>query len=165
MGDLIQLLMVDHFSIKLALSPNTTISSSRIESIIHFMSECHFELEENAVFPVIESSLPEDRAIHEVVNKALSDHILIRRTAKTLIDSLSNNTSEDVSMKFEGLFKTLVQHDLLEDLKIFPSWFHVDAKKKQESLKEAKAIVEEYGYKYYEKATVMPEYMIKHFLS
>lgn len=112
MGDVVQLLMIDHFSIKLSLNPVTGINSSRFESIIHFMTECHFELEENAIFPVIESAIPEDKVIHEKIKKALSDHILIRRTARTIIESFDPANSEDGNGKFAGFFKTLVQHDL-----------------------------------------------------
>ena len=165
MGDLIGLLMLDHFAIKQGIGNEKAISPVRVESIIHFKAQCHMEIEENAVFPVIESTLPEDRSLHEMIKKALSDHIMIRRMGKSLIDLMSTEESSVVLQKVESFFKMLNEHDLHEDMKVFPAWFHVDSKKKMESTKEAKSVIEQYGYRYYEKATGLPEYMVKYFLS
>ena len=79
MGDLIGLLMLDHFAIRQGTGDVKAVNPVRVESIIHFKAQCHMELEENTVFPMIESTLPEDRSIHEMIKKALSDHIVIRR--------------------------------------------------------------------------------------
>ena len=165
MGDLIGLLMLDHFAIRQGTGDVKAVNPVRVESIIHFKAQCHMELEENTVFPMIESSLPEDRSIHEMIKKALSDHIMIRRLGKSLIDLMSTEESYVVLQKVESFFKILNEHDLHEDLKVFPAWFHVDAKKKMESHKEARSVIEQYGYRYYEKATGLPEYMVKYFLS
>ena len=165
MGDLIGLLMLDHFAIRQGTGDVKAVNPVRVESIIHFKAQCHMELEENTVFPMIESSLPEDRSIHEMIKKALSDHIVIRRMGKSLIDLMSTEESYVVLQKVDGFFKMLNEHDSHEDLKVFPAWFHVDSKKKMESHKEARSVIEQYGYRYYEKATGLPEYMVKYFLS
>jgi hemerythrin superfamily protein len=165
MGDLIGLLMLDHFAIRQGTGDVKAVNPVMVESIIHFTAQCHMELEENTVFPMIESSLPEDRSIHEMIKKALSDHIMIRRLGKSLIDLMSTEESYVVLQKVESFFKILNEHDLHEDLKVFPAWFHVDSKKKMESHKEARSVIEQYGYRYYEKATGLPEYMVKYFLS
>jgi hypothetical protein len=38
-------------------------------------------------------------------------------------------------------------------------------KKRLESLKEAKTVIDQYGFRYYERATGLPEYMVRHFLT
>jgi|GEM_PF-4684496 hemerythrin superfamily protein len=165
MGDLIGLLMLDHFAINRVTGTRKAFDPVKVESVIHFKAMCHMEIEENAVFPMIESALPEDRSIHDMIKKALSDHIMIRRVGKTLIDIMSNEESNVILQKEESFFKLLAQHELHEDLKVFPAWFYVDSKKKLESIKEAKTVIDQYGFRYYERATDLPEYMVRYFLS
>ena len=107
MGDLIGLLMLDHFAIRQGKGDVKAVNSVRVESIIHFKAQCHMEIEENTVFPMIESTLPEDRSIHEMIKKALSDHIVIRRLGKSLIDLMSTEESYVVLQKVDGFFKML----------------------------------------------------------
>lgn len=78
---------------------------------------------------MIESVLLEDKSIHEMIKKALSDNIMIRRMGKSLIDLTSTEESNVISQKTDAFFKILGQHDLHEDLKVFPAWFHVDSKR------------------------------------
>ena len=58
------------------------------------------------------------------------------------------------------VFTSIRPHKLfcfdLTKIHSFPAWFHVDSKKKMESTKEAKSVIEQYGYRYYEKATGLP---------
>lgn len=165
MGDLIALLLVDHFAIGQFISSGSSIKPAKLESIIHFKTQCHMEIEENVVFPVIESTLPEDKGIHETIKKALSDHIMIRRAGKSLIDLMSSEENDSAMSKAADFLQMLARHDMHEDQNIFPSWFHVDTRRKLESLREARTIIEQYGYRYYQKATDLPEYMTRYFLS
>ncbi len=165
MADLVGLLMLDHFMLEKTALKQEQKGPERMDSIIRFIAECHFEIEENAIFPFIDASIKEESPVRAAIRSCLSDHLLIRKAGKGVVDLISAGDVQGAARKFDQFSKLLIAHDGKEDGDVFPEWYRVESTKSTQALEEAKSIIDQYGINYYERITGLTPRLIKHFLS
>jgi hemerythrin superfamily protein len=160
--NLIELLMVEHVSLRLHFQFARKSSWDSIYEIEEFVRNCHARVEDEVVFPKIKELLnaPDKEGLLKIISRLEADHKLIG----TIGEQIRQRTAEgdyEVLQKRILLYATTVEsHNSNEESLIFPYWNPRDAETNTIVRNQAMKIISEFGLNRYLQTTGISEKLL-----
>ena len=154
--DVVEILMVDHLSIRLlARCRPLEISLDEFSNLHDFIVNCHAKIEDEIVFPVLrEHYIGEYEEYAKLVEWIGNDHKLLETLGNRTIEYGVDKDWENYRRRLNLYFKILVEHNHREEEEIFPKWLReIDNVIRSKCTEKAKRIIEGYGLEKYTKLT------------
>lgn len=149
---LIDLLMVEHASLRLHFRYFRDMNSDLVFELEDFISKCHAKVEDEVVFPELTRLLPNDTDLAKKINQLIEDHKLLTGMGENMRVWAVEGPKE-LDTKRIGLYAdTVMSHNSSEEYLVFPDW-NMDAEHEAEANRKALAIIEEFGVDRYLKVT------------
>ncbi|HZW56593.1 MAG TPA: hemerythrin domain-containing protein [Nitrososphaerales archaeon] len=154
--NIVELMMVEHASLRVYLRLVREKSADSIYELEDFVRNCHARIEDEVVFPrlkgIFETS--KDENLVKVLSRLEADHKLIEMIG----EQIKVRTAEgdlDTTRKRTMLYAdTLESHNASEENLVFQFW---PSDSESESMGKAKKIIEEYGRDRYFRITGISE--------
>lgn len=157
--DLVELLMVEHSGIRI-IADNNILEKSSAELIDfnQFLLNIHVNIEESIVFPVLKEN---NETVVKLVDRLIADHKLLETLFNNLYKwKVSENSLFEVRLPL--FYKTLTDHNSLEENEVFPLWRDIGDEEKTISMKNAHEIILSNNIENYIKETGISEKMMKY---
>ena len=159
MSDLVEVLIIDHLTIKHAgeiFNPDLEIGD--FMNFHSYLKECHMEIEEKILFPTLKKGRwGDERWFFTKIDQLISDHRLIDSMVQNVV---SWYRSGDMGMVIEHLplyFKILVDHNNSEESYIFGRWKMISDDERLSAMNEARVVIKNFGLKRYLGVTGLSE--------
>ena len=157
--DVVELLMVEHSGIRI-IADNNILEKSSAELIDfnQFLLNIHVNIEESIVFPVLKEN---NETVVKLVDRLIADHKLLETLFNNLYKwKVSENSLFEVRLPL--FYKTLTDHNSLEENEVFPLWRDIGDEEKTISMKNAHEIILSNNIENYIKETGISEKMMKY---
>ncbi len=151
--------MVEHSGIRI-IADNNILEKNSAELIDfnQFLLNIHVNIEENIVFPALKEN--NENAV-KLVDRLIADHKLLETLFNNLYKwKVSENPLFEVRLPL--FYKTLTDHNSLEESDVFPLWKNIDSEEKKISMKNAHEIILSNNIENYIKETGISEKMMKY---
>ena len=154
MANLAEILMVEHLAIRhsrkaLEISPDMV----SLETFNTYLKNCHIEIEEKVLFPIILESNDISTSIKEGAKRIMADHKLIQALFGNLSKWYTSQDMEKFGSRYSLYFKLLQDHNDKEDSNIFPHWDSISGQMLTQAKKEAASIIDSFGKRQYLEVT------------
>ena len=164
MADLSEVLMGEHSAIRVITRFDALSRGDFLFDFCDYLDNCHVLVEEMVYFPAITDYDWEDRASFEsTVNRIKADHRLIR----TLGDNLKKwklNGDQLFSVRLPLYYKTVTEHNLSEEVSVFPRWNRLSEDVRLRAIRDAKEIITSFGFERYQEQTGISAEFFKYIL-
>lgn len=157
--DLAELLMVEHSGIRI-VAENNLLQNTDAELIDFnkFLLNIHVKIEESIVFPLLKEN---NKDMTIPIDRLTADHKLIETLFNNLYKwKISENPLFELRLPL--FYKTLTEHNSLEERSIFPLWKNIDKEEKIISMKNAHEIIDSNDVDNYIKQTGVSKEMLKY---
>ncbi len=151
--------MVEHSGIRI-IADNNILEKSSAELIDfnQFLLNIHVNIEESIVFPVLKEN---NETVVKLVDRLIADHKLLETLFNNLYKwKVSENSLFEVRLPL--FYKTLTDHNSLEENEVFPLWRDIGDEEKTISMKNAHEIILSNNIENYIKETGISEKMMKY---
>lgn len=162
--DVVELLMVEHLSIRLMFKCNLCVREvGEFKSFHDFIVGCHAKIEDEIVFPLLKKRFSGvDDSFAKLVQWISNDHKLLDTLANNVIGYGLSGDREIYEERLNLYFKLLMEHNLREESQLFPRWFSdIDAETRMEAMEQARKVIMEYGLNKYTEITGLSEEAFK----
>jgi len=162
--DVVELLMVDHLSIRLLVRCGLCVREvGEFASFHDFVVGCHARIEDEVVFPVLREHFSGvDEGFVKLVEWIGNDHRLLDTLAGNVIGYGRSGEREVYEDRLNLYFKLLMEHNLREEAQLFPRWFQdLPREVRVRATEEARKIIVEFGLKKYTEITGLSEEAFK----
>ncbi len=150
MADAIEILMMEHQSIRHISKYLKQDSLPGFSEFHEYLRSVHIEIEEKIVFPVIYENIPDTRIdVRRQIDQIKSDHKLIQTLAGNIVKWMEGQNTDLVSERFPLYFRLLKEHNLNEDRLVFPWWKNIDGEAFRTARKEIAGIIDAFGRERY----------------
>ena len=153
------MLMVEHSGIRI-IAGNNILEKSSVELIDfnQFLLNVHINIEENIVFPALKGN---NETVVKLVDRLIADHKLLETLFNNLYKwKVSENPLFEVRLPL--FYKTLTEHNALEENDVFLLWKNIGDEEKRISMKNAREIILSNNIENYIKETGISEKMMKY---
>jgi hemerythrin superfamily protein len=158
--DLIELMMVEHVSLRVRLDElQYRREPDFFIAINQFVLNCHAKVEDEAVFPRLKAILTGDHELLNTTSKIEADHKLISTLGGNMEKWIKDKDLSLFERRIEVYSKTVVQHNAMEESLVFPFWGKVSAEKARSALEEAKRIINQFGQDRYFEITGVSKHL------
>lgn len=154
--DVVEILMVDHLSIRMIIKCGLTrMGVDEFSSLHGFIVNCHARIEDDLVFPVLKKHYMDSYEEYaKLVEWIGNDHRLLETLGNKTISYGIDKDWINYRRRLNLYFKILVEHNLREEVEIFPNWLNeIDRETRRKYTAKAKEIIEEYGLEKYTRLT------------
>ena len=151
--------MVEHSGIRIIADHNILEkSSAELIDFNQFLLNIHVNIEESIVFPVLKEN---NETVVKLVDRLIADHKLLETLFNNLYKwKVSENSLFEVRLPL--FYKTLTDHNSLEENEVFPLWRDIGDEEKTISMKNAHEIILSNNIENYIKETGISEKMMKY---
>ncbi len=153
------MLMVEHSGIRI-VAENNLLQNTDAELIDFnkFLLNIHVKIEESIVFPLLKEN---NKDMTIPIDRLTADHKLIETLFNNLYKwKISENPLFELRLPL--FYKTLTEHNSLEERSIFPLWKNIDKEEKIISMKNAHEIIDSNDVDNYIKQTGVSKEMLKY---
>lgn len=158
MADLAEILMIDHMAVRFLKETIEKNASVEELPLFHdYLKNCHIELEEKILFPMVKTVDTEDKTFYAKVDQIKADHKLIETLYLNILKWKEGGNLDLVNERFPLFFRILIDHNLSEDEIVFPTWKSVSIDLLKQSKIDAINVVESFGVKNYLNMTGLSE--------
>jgi hemerythrin superfamily protein len=154
--DVVEVLIIDHISIRLLAKCNPYIKSvDEFVSFHDFIVNCHAKIEDDIVFPALKNLYKgKYEEFVKLIEWISNDHKLLDTLGNKVIEYGRAGRQENYRERLSLYFKILLEHNTREESQLFPNWFKEIANTTRTSCtKRARKIIENYGLEKYTKLT------------
>lgn len=162
--DVVELLMMDHLSIRLLVRCGLCVREVGEFAAFHdFVAGCHARIEDEAVFPMLKEYFSEmDETFVKLVEWIGNDHKLLDTLAGNVIGYGRSGERETYEDRLNLYFKLLMEHNLREEAQLFPRWFKdLPQDVRTKATEDARRIIMAFGLKKYTEITGLSEEAFK----
>ncbi len=154
MADLAEILMLEHLAIRhtrkeLEKKPDYV----SLETFNEYLKDCHIEIEEKILFPVLLESSEISSSLKEEATRIVADHKLIEALFGNLSRWHASRDMEKFTSRYPLYFRLLQDHNDKEDSIVFPHWNSIIESTLLQAKKEAGSIIDSFGKKRYLEVT------------
>jgi hemerythrin superfamily protein len=155
---IIELLMVEHASIRLHVRSIREGKLDLIYVLDDFVRNCHAKVEDEVVFPALKQmiSASENRELLSTLSRLESDHKLIEKIGDQIKTTTASGDMETMKKRTMLYASTVELHNSSEEALIFPLWKD-DGARGIEIVSRAKKIIEVFGSDRYFRITGISE--------
>lgn len=159
MADLAEILMTEHLAIRHLRKSFTVTEDIDLFRDFHlYVKECHIEIEEKLLFPVLEAHNWEDSDEFSFKAEQIkADHRLLETLSENLLKWHEKGSTITFGQRFPLYFKLLVEHNSREEDYVFPRWAGITEDELKGTVKEAENIIKSFGKTEYLNITGMSE--------
>ena len=155
--NIIELIMVEHASLRLHFRFVREKSADTIFEVEDFVRNCHARVEDEIIFPSLRQMLgSNNEQLTRIISRLEADHKLIKKIGEQIKVSTVQDETEAMRKKILLYADTVESHNSSEETLIFQFW-QADEAKENESVMQAKSIIEEFGRERYFKMTGISE--------
>lgn len=159
MTDLVEVLIIDHLTIK--HTGELFNPDSELGDFINFHSylkQCHMEIEEKILFPALKKGVwGDERWFFLKIEQLIKDHKLLDDLVQNIIEWHRTGQLDLVREHIPLYFKILVDHNNSEESYIFGRWKQMPEEERYTALREAREVVRNFGLKRYLGVTELSE--------
>ena len=149
---LVDLLMVEHASLRLHFRYFREMNSDLIFELEDFISKSHSKVEDEIVFPRLTQLSPADADLARKINRLIEDHELLAGLGENMRVWATEGPKE-LDVKRIALYAdTVMSHNASEEALVFPLWI-ASAQDEAEACRKARSIIEEFGVDRYLRVT------------
>lgn len=162
--DLVELLMVEHSSIRLLARCNSCIREMDNFVTFHkFIARCHARVEDEFVFPVLKKHFEGvDKDFVMLVQRISSDHKLLDKLAGRIVEYGRSGNWKTYENRLGVYFRLLTYHNSWEEKALFPRWLKdISQDTRDEVIEQAKKIIMRFGLDKYTEITGLSEEAFK----
>ena len=162
--DVVELLMVDHLSIRLLVRCGLCVREVGEFAAFHdFIVGCHARIEDEVVFPILKEHFRDvDDEFVKLVEWIGNDHKLLDTLAGNVIGYGGSGGREIYEDRLNLYFKLLMEHNLREEKQIFPIWLkELPGEVRVKATEQARKIIMEFGLRKYTEITGLSEEAFK----
>lgn len=146
MGDIVELLMVEHQAIRHLSRYIRRNSDEDLMGFHEYLKNVHIEIEEKIVFPILlEVGDQVDSALKLTIDQLIVDHKSIDSLESEILSLWKNGRQNTAIEKTNLYFRLLWDHNLSEDNLVFPLWKKVGEKDMIAAMNEARSIIDNFG--------------------
>lgn len=143
--NIIELIMVEHASLRLHFRFVREKSTDPIFEVEDYVRNCHARIEDEIIFPGLKQMLgSKNEQLTRVISRLEADHKLIEMIGEQIKVSTAQDQTEALRKKVMLYADTVESHNSSEESLIFQFW-QPDKAKENESMTNAKDIIEEFG--------------------
>lgn len=155
MADLVEILVGEHLAIKrVKLECEAERNIGKFKDFHEYLIECHVQVEENVVFPLLSDYGWEDSdEFVKRIERIAADHRLIEKLGSNLIEWEKEGNMQLFNQRFPMYFQLLLDHNASEEDSIFNRWTEIDVKETESARKEAIGIISNFGIERYSSVT------------
>ena len=149
---LVDLLMVEHASLRLHFRYFREMNSDLIFELEDFISKSHSKVEDEIVFPRLTQLSPAEAELARKINRLIEDHELLAGLGENMRVWATEGPKE-LDVKRIGLYAdTVMSHNASEEALVFPLW-STSAQYEAEACKNARSLIEGFGLDRYLRVT------------
>ncbi|MCL4517712.1 MAG: hemerythrin domain-containing protein [Thaumarchaeota archaeon] len=155
--NIIELLMVEHASLRLHFRFVREKSSDLIFEVEDFVRNCHAKVEDEVVFPRLKQMLAsKEEQLVKVLSRIEADHKLIEMIGEQIKNSTAQAETEMLRKRIMLYANTVESHNSSEESLIFQYWKTTE-EESREIISKAKNIIEQFGRERYFRITGISE--------
>ena len=155
--DIIELLMVEHASLRLHFRFVREKSSDLIYEVEDFVRNCHARVEDDIVFPRLTQIMAtKEEQLVKALSRIEADHKLIEKIGEQIKNSTIQAETEALRKRIMLYANTVESHNSSEESLIFQYW-NASETESREIISKAKNIIEQFGRDRYFRITGISE--------
>jgi hemerythrin superfamily protein len=150
--NIIELMMVEHASLRLHFRFVREKSTEPIFEVQDFVRNCHARIEDEIIFPALNQMLEKNEQLTKIISRLKADHKLIEMIGEEIKVSTAQDQTEALRKKIMLYADTVESHNSSEESLVFQFW-QADKTRENESMLKAKDIIEDFGRDRYFRVT------------
>ncbi len=157
--NLVELMMVEHASLRLHLRTVREGNADLIFEVEDFVRNCHARIEDEIIFPKLKEILSgrNEEQLVKALSRLEADHKLIDMIGNQIKSRTAEGDLETMRKRVMLYADTLESHNSSEETLVFPFWTLVGSQGDSELVHKAKGMVDEFGRDRYFKITGVSE--------